>query len=320
MVNADLSQKVVESLDDDVDDIRDEEHIDEKIVESSQQIEKDDYILIDNNGEAFDEIRMNSFLKKIKPVIISVIGDSGCGKSSLIQSFYETFQKGVIADKRFNSSNTLIGFDRRSHYARFISGEQNATTPRTPIGVGVQYYHLCVDSNGSTKHIIIADRAGESYAQCKSKPSSVNELCELSICDMVLILIDGDRLTKKDQVAKTVFSAKQMLMSLIDNLNRSDYIINIALSKYDLIESMNDKNEIESIIFDFVEKIRNHASKKEITVKTSSISSRSINTSIPHGFGLDKLLDDWCVTKPHYQQSRTKNVFLGELRVIDKFV
>ncbi len=316
------SEKITDvDVDVDVDDFREGDSLDEidPLLELRQ--ENQEYITIENDGEAFSEEAMSSFLKRKKPIIISVVGDTGCGKSSLIQCLYELFQAGPISNKTFQRSHTLIGFDRRSYHARPISGGKMATIQRTPIGAGVQYYHFCVSDGDSKKNIIIADRAGESYNQCKSKPTLVNEYTELAICNKILILIDGDKLSKKTQVAKTFVSIKQMVMAIIDNLERTpDFSLSIVISKSDLIDKLPNCEEVKSQINSFFESIKLYSSKIEVDLDLNYISSRPDSEDIPYGSGLNKLLDSWCINNKVETIYLPVDEFLGKSRVIDTFI
>ncbi|CAI1532354.1 Uncharacterised protein [Serratia quinivorans] len=308
-------------LDVDVDDFREGDPLDETDSSLESRQDNQEYITIENDGEAFNEEAMSSFLKRTKPIIISVVGDTGCGKSSLIQCLYELFQAGPVSNKTFQRSHTLIGFDRRSYHARLMSGGKVATIQRTPIGVGVQYYHFCVSDADSKKNIIIADRAGESYNLCKSKPLLVNQYTELTICNKILILIDGEKLSKRNQFAKTFISIRQMVMAIIDNLKRTlDFSVSIVISKSDLIDKLPNNEEIKNKINDSFESIKLYSSKIEVDFDLNYISSRPDSVDIPYGTGINKLLDSWCENNKVETIHLPVNKFTGKSRVIDTFV
>ncbi|WP_288443591.1 hypothetical protein [uncultured Serratia sp.] len=327
-LNVSLSETTSEKItgidvdvDVDVDDFREGDPLDETDSSLESRQETEEYITIENNGEAFTEQAMSSFLKRTKPIIISVVGDTGCGKSSLIQCLYELFQAGPVSNKTFQRSHTLIGFDRRSYHARLISGGKIATIQRTPIGVGVQYYHFCVSDAGTKKDIIIADRAGESYNQCKSTPPLVNQYTELTICNKILILIDGEKLSKRNQVAKTFISIRQMVMAIIDNLKRPlDFSVNIVISKSDLIDKQPNSQEIKIKINEFFKNIKAYSSKIEVDFDLNYISSRPDSGDIPYGDGLSNLLDSWCENNKVGKVDLPDSNFTGKSRVIDMLV
>lgn len=316
----DRMPSVSDLVDDDIDDIRDENSVGDVDSLLEPDIKVQEHITIENDGESFNETTIQKYLKKKKPIIISVIGDTGCGKSSLIQCLYELFQKGPISRYNFRSSHTLIGFDRRSHYARLSSGGEIATTPRTSLGTGAQYYHLSVSDGVKVKNIIIADRAGESYNQFKNKPSLVNDCNELMVCDTAIILVDGDKLSKGNQVAKTLLSVRQMVMAIVDNLNRTiNFPINIVISKSDMIENLDESIKLKERICSFTDELKSYSEDKNIEFVLSYISSRPNNSELPFGYGVDKLFKSWCDIADVYDFLLPIKNYTGDQREIDRF-
>lgn len=85
---------------------------------------------------AFDVMRAN-----LTRVIV-LAGPNESGKTTVINSIYELFQRGKMPGYLFAGSSTLPGFERRCHHDRIMSNAARADTPRTPYGEGNRFLHF----------------------------------------------------------------------------------------------------------------------------------------------------------------------------------
>jgi hypothetical protein len=64
--------------------------------------------------------------------VIVVAGEADSGKTTLLASLIDRFQRGPFSDYRFAGCKTLMGFEQRCHLARLKSGGTIPDTDRTP--------------------------------------------------------------------------------------------------------------------------------------------------------------------------------------------
>lgn len=302
-----------------IDDIRTDGFVKSDVNTLEMESSEQEYIDLKYNSEAFTEDEAEIFLRKAKPVIVSIVGDSGSGKSSLIQCIYELFQKGNITDKKFNSSHTLIGLDRRSHFSRLNSKSSAQTISRTSIGEGVQHFHFCVTDDNKKYHVLISDRAGESYSLCRDNPEIANEYMELIICDIIIILLDGEKIINPVQRTKAINSVQKTVMLLCDSLRReTKFSISIVVSKFDLIESYLERDKLEEKLNGLFKTMATYALNNGIIVSQNRISVHSSNSKIQHGHGVKDLFIDWCEHDQNDTLELEMKSWSGSIRQIDK--
>lgn len=294
----DLQTILKEHLDgeDELDSIRVEDHNDEINQEVDFSDKENDYIDLNYTGDALDENELSKFQLKCRPKVIAVLGDTGSGKSTLIQSIYEAFQRGSFNGKTFHGSKTLIGFDKRSYLARLASNSSAASTPRTAIGDGVKYYHVSVRCDNTLRHIIIADRAGEYYNQCCNDPSLIKQFQEMYIADEIVLLLDGSKIIDINFRSITIANLRKYLRIINDvvSLEVPNIHINLCISKYDLVDSYEHKDALMGSINDLFSFFQNECCSNGMTFAMHNVVARSNGSEFTLAYGVDTMFDNWC--------------------------
>ncbi|SFM24019.1 TRAFAC clade GTPase domain-containing protein [Pelosinus propionicus] len=231
---------------------------------------------------------------------IVVAGPSASGKTTLVTTFYQLFQKGPVGSYYFAGSQTLLGFEQRAYYTRSSSKLSNPETPKTRRGISDSILHLkLLDSEKNKLHnFLLSDFSGEDYSSAVANVEIMREdFGVIKRADVIVVIIDGYRISNKKYRHSTIQKAIEMLqtMSAADVLSKS-VIVEIVISKYDLIETKSAEdpnileyvNEIEAKILGKVAKLPNNAIK---FFKVAAMPQDA--TCCELGYGLLELLQSW---------------------------
>jgi hypothetical protein len=251
------------------------------------------------NGEALSIELVDRFLRWRPARFITVIGERDSGKTTLICSLYDRFLKGTFAGFRFAESWTLLGFERRSHYSRVVSGLSRPDTAHTSIQDGVQFLHLGVARlTDALRHdLMFADRAGETYAGIRAKPDTSRKLVELGKSDRLVLLVDGARVAEPSERAGALQAVRQTLRALLqEGVAGADTIVQVVTSKLDVIHNSPKRAAIEDRLTEFRAQMTEAFASALAGLSFWDTAARAPEGSHEPAFGVGSLLDDW--TRP----------------------
>lgn len=252
------------------------------------------------NGDALITESVDFFLRKKDVRIISIVGDSDSGKTTLVCSIYEKFLKGEFSGLAFKGSQTLYGFEKRVHYSRIDSGKTTPDTQRTSMLDGLRFFHLSLASRAEKNreiNFMISDRAGENYEEARSNPAAALRLFEIKKSQVVALLVDGKKISNPIQRVSVTQSVKQMLRILIENqLVGLDSVVQIIITKKDLLGGENKDNN-NAFIDIFFNKIYSEFVDKLGSLELFRIAARAVNNDDLDDDGLPLLLQSWSIVK-----------------------
>ena len=186
---------------------------------------------------------VSSTMKAFPSKVVSFVGHVGVGKTTLISSMYDVFNRKNELNVRFGRSLTMYAFEKLCHHARVTSNGDVVSTPRTTSADGVTFYNLSIlDSSDKRHEVYLADRSGESYAEILNDTSLVKQYSEIHRSDLICILIDSSSLgdkAKRHRYKRQVINLIKVLMSHL--LPYRNYNFILLLTKYDLVEGKNDE-------------------------------------------------------------------------------
>lgn len=183
--------------------------------------------------------------------LLLIAGPVASGKTTLITSIFHCFQRGPFAHYLFAGSDTLLGFDERSHLARTTSGRTAAETGRTIPGTEHTFLHLkvCADDRSTpVKHLLIADLSGEHFDDAADSVDGCRRLSIIRRADHFILLVDGGKLVKHDQ-RQSAKSRTLMLLRCCLDAGQLDQrsLVDVLFSKWDIVD--NSENKLEDIAF-----------------------------------------------------------------------
>ena len=244
-------------------------------------------------------------------VLVVLVGPSGCGKTTIEATLYQMFQRGNVADYAFAGSKTIQGYEDRSFYTRINSKQSIATTPRTSRGLQELFLHLRLFDNSKKQKInyLFADLSGEEIqAHMANVESLVQNMPFLKYADSLTVILDGERLAKKNQRNGVIEEAAMMIRTIFDaGLYSSITKVQLVISKHDIIRMADDSNTSDFIASN-VQELRSLIENYTKRVTLHEIAAMPRETSLDVGFGLEDLLVAWAYAPPYLHNHTQYNV------------
>jgi hypothetical protein len=246
-------------------------------------------------GKEMDMQETAEITHKYPVKVIAIVGESNCGKTTLLSELYNIFQKGTNQDLLFAGSHTLIGFEQRSHLSRVESNSENAETGKTVSRV-FSFLHLALkkksESLTDAVHILLSDIAGEHFQFARDSSSTMKELNLLTDAEQVIYIIDGEKLAAKKLRQQTLSNAETFIKTAVDNgVFNQQTNLTVIVSKWDKLITDTTFNFDAHLKVSFTEKFA--FSVKNF--KAYQVAARPKTAVVNAGYGLYELLND-CYT------------------------
>jgi hypothetical protein len=249
------------------------------------------------SGEAFSIEDVNDLLCERPVTVVTLVGDVQSGKSTLICSIYDRFLHTTFADRMSCGIRTIIGLERRAHYERLDSGRNTPDTARTPLSLGLQYFHFPVASVMEPHQrvdVVISDRAGELYSRARGNPHLVTELGEFERADVVCILMDGGRAAELEERASAMQAVRQTLQLLTDTkaVDQTS-VVQVVTTKQDLLQTAPDWATFQSKLEGFRRSLTETFGSRVKALEFYSVAARDPKGTLPRASGVDNLFESW---------------------------
>lgn len=221
------------------------------LVDEDVSLEDAKQLLIGQNP--LSESEVSYLLKERLGKVISFVGPVGVGKTTLISSMYDIFNRPHKLNISFGRSLSIYALEKLCHHARVTSKSTSISTPRTSSSSGVGFYHISIqDSKKKRQEIFLADRSGENYTEMVDDISLGQNFCELKRSDLICILVGSNELgnceTRHLARRKTINLIKSVLRAVGD---KDLTTIALLLTKFDLIDGSKEEklcnSEVERI-------------------------------------------------------------------------
>ncbi|MGH2569517.1 MAG: TRAFAC clade GTPase domain-containing protein [Bacteroidota bacterium] len=253
------------------------------------------------DGAAFYAETAGDRIRSTGGTIVAIIGSTGSGKTTLVASIYDLLGRDESAfDHTFAGSDTLFAFERLCHLARAASGRDVPDTEHTSRQLGLKFLHLELVSRASLDrfHLLFSDRSGEDYEAASNKLEACNELLEVSAADVVLMLVDAEKLVDPALRHPTLSLVKTITESFVAaKLTNGTQRLLVALTKFDLVKGAPEE-ELSMQLFDqTVQQLRRLFGSEFAEIIRYEIASRPTKNTVPPGTGLRELLIE-CTKKP----------------------
>lgn len=236
---------------------------------------------------------------------VFILGDSDSGKTTLIATLFDLFQKGPIKNLYFAGSYTQIGFETRCHLSRINSNANEAETEKTNTKE-LSFLHLALKHKESlnelSSHFLVSDISGERLQIARDSSSAMRELSLLKDSDKIIVIIDGNKLSNNQTRELALFNTYTFIKRALDeNIFSFTSDIKIIISKCDLLNLNSSEN--------FEETVENYFSSKfpelfNLTFAKIAARPRTTTLEFKFGHGLYELIEDWFVDKSIFIQPK----------------
>jgi Double-GTPase 2 len=247
-------------------------------------------------AERLELSEASAILRAAPSRLIAIVGPTSSGKTSLIASLCNLFQKGPVGTLCFARSRTIFAFEQACHHARAASRRNTPQTEHTHLGSGVGFYHLGLMDDGSFIQLMLADRPGEDYRSVADDPTNASEFVEIRRADSILVMVNGELLL--DLTAR--HNARNDTLMILQGLKDGDVLsksqrLAVVLTKLDIIQSAQPA-EHDRALRDFdgiVNLIRARFGQVFHEILPFKIAASPATEILPYAYGSDELLKFW---------------------------
>lgn len=225
----------------------------------------------------------------IETNLVVIIGESECGKTTLLAELFNAFQKGSFEDLQFAGSLTQRGFETRCFLSTVASNSKSPDTVRTT-SKEFNFLHLRLKRDNRFINFLLSDVSGERFRDARNSSVDMKSLELLKVAENLLLIIDGEGLNDNRKKALTVENIKMFIKRAIDEgILDKNTKLKIAISKWDILHNNSQFDFDKDIIAEFNSEFL--SCLKDISF--IKIASRSKTQDIENGLGLYDLLNDW---------------------------
>ncbi|MCI0718250.1 MAG: hypothetical protein L0338_04660 [Acidobacteria bacterium] len=269
-------------------------------------------------GKPLAEAEASEVLRASGAPIVVLAGAPKSGKTTLLASLHDGFQRKPFAGYLVAGSRTLIGFEERCFDSRIASGGETPVTQRTQLKEGILFYHVKVrreDLNSPVKQLLLADMSGEFYEGALDSATAMRGLTIVRRADHFVHLVDGGKLASKELSAHTQANALMLMRRCFEeNMLDSDARVDILLTKWDIALARSGEEKAEEILRRQRE-VFSAFERRVSRLRVRPIAARPhYKSDLKPGYGLDDLLQCWIEEPPRKVTPQVRRLPLVGLR------
>lgn len=247
-------------------------------------------------AESLSVPEASAILRAAPSRVAAIVGPTSCGKTSLIASICNLFQKGQVGDIRFARSHSLFAFEQACHHARAASRRNSPQTEHTHRGSGLAFYHLGVHQPSGSIQLLLADRPGEDYREVADDPSNAAGFVEIRRADSILIMVNGEQMI--DLTGR--HNARQDALMILRGLKDGDALtgtqrLAVVLTKLDIVQSApaSEHDRAQRDFDGLVNLIKARFGDVFREILPFKIAASPASEILPYAYGSAELLQFW---------------------------
>jgi double-GTPase-like protein len=245
-------------------------------------------------GEALSWLGAEPIAAGRRATVVVLMGNSDCGKTTLLASLYERFGLGRLAGHWFLGSRTLHGFELRCHRSCFGEGPGGGSDGHTA-GDAPPWLHLRTSRQERPRQIyelLLGDFSGDHHSKPIADGSrKAAEFTALRRADHVCVAIDGGRMSDPARQEAEQRFIRDLLTGLLHNSEAlaSPSAISFVVTKWDLVDaSETGRDSVEGLFSELRELV-----PEGDRVGFLETAARSSTPDFPIGYGVGDLLSRW---------------------------
>jgi hypothetical protein len=238
--------------------------------------------------------------------LIVIAGEADSGKTTLLASLINKFQKGHPVGYQFAESRTLIGFEKLCHLARLASGGIKPDTERTKPSIEHKLLHLTVRSTETDTFIqdlLLTDISGETFRLAKDYIEECQKLELLRRADRFVLLLDGEKLASPSQREEAYQGGALILRRCLEaGMLDSNSYIDVLFAKYDLIQPDEKITQTKEFLQRIKNRLRQRYENRVGRLRFFKVVARPDNPSFSGENQLDEVFSTWVEETPIYNR------------------
>lgn len=262
-----------------------------------------------HGGDYLTAASAREITRKSLTRVILLAGEPDSGKTTLLASLNDAFQKGPFAGYAFASSLTLPGLERICHKARIQSGRTHPETERTKPTEDVRFLHLGVrdrENQCPTRHLLLADISGERLELVKNSTDEAAQLDIVQRADHIVLLMDGEKLSDPSRRHQAKSGALLLLRSWLDaGMLGTQSFVDVVFSKWDIVEEHSGAEQIKTFVARIRNEIEDRFGAKLARLRFFEIAARpEPRSALQPGHGMHELFASWVEDSPLLRSGR----------------
>ena len=282
----------------------------EPAMEESKKFEVEKNYIYKGDELKIEEI--SKIMRNLPTRIIILAGPAESGKTTLLTSIYNFFQKMNFKDYLFMGSQTLPGFEERSFLSRYESGNTFEDTARTnPQYESFLHLDIVIIKEMMKKiSLLLSDLSGEKFRRMRDSTEACKEYSILKRADHFNLVFDCKELVKPTGKYIAKEYGLSLLRSLIEaNMITKENIVNILFTKWDFISCLPNKQSNLDFISDIESEIREKYCDQVNRIESFKLACRPINDkTLGVGFGLKEVFSFWVNESPYIYKFHEENI------------
>lgn len=234
---------------------------------------------------------------------VVIAGEADSGKTTLLASLSDRFQRGQFSGYRFAGSKTLLGFEQRCHLARLRSGGVTPDTDRTKPLEEHRVLHLTVrsiDRDSFVQDLLFTDISGETFRLAKDYVEDAQKLDFLHRADRFVLLVDGELLASPTRREEAYQGSVLILRRCIETgvLDKQSFV-DVVFTKIDLIEAADEAYGTSDFLLRIEDRFKQRYEPSLGRLRFFSVDARHLSNRSPRN-ELASLFSLWVVETPIY--------------------
>ena len=261
------------------------------------------------SGKEINEARAVRLAMERPVHLIVTGGPVDYGKTTLLTSLYDLFQKGPVAGQRFAGSLTLPAFEEKCHYARLASHNLYPDTPRTQYKPDPEYLHLrtsSVDAPANQTEFVLTDVSGEMFERATNTESECKHLTFVKRASQLLLLFDTGKALQSSRW-DMLRSAKTLLRSFLDLDMLAPYcVVTVVWSKHDFYVAGTDseKKALDTFRAEVTKQFEKDFKHRVVALRFTEIAAQPLKQpDLQYGNGVPGLFSQWISDSQELQPS-----------------
>lgn len=239
-----------------------------------------------NSGSSLDAVTCDALLRQRPAKLIAFVGGPNVGKTTLLASVYERSRRNQLKEYGFAGSETILGFEDRCFLAREKCGLTVPNTQHTASKAELCFTHLRLSTPVGIQEWLLSDRSGEHFNRVRDYPDDLAGFSEIARADVLLFLIDGERLLADHHSA--ISEARALLQCLDQHKFLRNRKAIIVVTKSDKIVETEARKKVGDRVDRLVKSIKKTETEDALSV--CFVASRTPKGEEDYGQGYQELL------------------------------